>query len=91
MQLTCRRLHAPHLANTNCSARGGALRITALLICGGFTPSGTRYTPPIHSRYEMHLDTPSLGTGRKVDSLLSHVRRNELNMRHKTESADGVF
>ena len=45
---------------TRVSTRGGALHKAALLDCGGSTPSGSRDTAPIHSRYEMHLDTPSL-------------------------------
>ena len=39
--------------------RGGALRITALLYCEGFTPSGSRNPAPIGSRYQIYLDTPS--------------------------------
>ena len=39
---------------------GGALQTAALLDCGGSTPSGSRYPVPIRSRFETHLDTPSL-------------------------------
>ena len=41
---------------------GGALQIAALLDCGGSTPSGSRDTAPIDSRYETHLDTPPSDT-----------------------------
>ena len=54
--------------------------ITALLICGGFAPSGTRHPAPMNWRYPIHLDTPSL-------RLTSHVYLPVPNLKERIKYA----
>ena len=52
---------------------GGALQRTALLDCGGFTPSGSRSPAPIKWRYPPHLSTPSFGTDHAIYPKIKYI------------------